>query len=431
MTPAARLQEHSLAESYAAAARVVARVIDGAALNAALGAEPARGGLRAATQDLAYQTLRAYGWVQAVAERLVERPVRQPQVYALLLVSLCSLETGGAAKHTAVHQAVEAVEMLGAPRTRGLVNAVLRAYLRRAAELKPELAAIETARYRHPQWWIDRVRTAHPASWATILDNGNVHPPMGLRVNRRKVGVDAYLERLRDAGIGGVMAGDAAVVLDRPRPVTTLPGFSEGDVSVQDVGAQQAAPFLDVHPGMRVLDACAAPGGKTGHILELIDCSVTAMDVSPERTRRIEENLERLGLHGEVLVGDAGKPDSVLHRRRFERILVDAPCSASGVVRRHPDAKWLRRPSDVARFAATQDQLLESLWRLLEADGKLLYATCSVFPEENGDRVAAFLARHPEARSLALPPAAGIENGQILPGAISDGFYYALLTKTP
>jgi 16S rRNA (cytosine967-C5)-methyltransferase len=431
MNAGARLQEHSLAESYAAAARVVARVIDGAALNAALGVEPGTGTLRAATQDLAYQTLRAYGWVQAVAERLVERPVRQPQVYALLLVSLCSLEAGGSATYTAVHQAVEAVEMLGVPRTRGLVNAVLRAYLRRAAELKLELAGIETARYRHPQWWIDRVRTAHPTHWMSILENGNVHPPMGLRVNRRKVSVDAYLERLRGGGIGGVLAGDAGVVLDRPRPVMTLPGFREGYVSVQDVGAQHAAPFLDVRPGMRVLDACAAPGGKTGHILELVDCDVTAMDVSAERTRRVEENLERLGLRAEVLAGDAARADSVLRGRRFERILIDAPCSASGVVRRHPDAKWLRRPSDLARFAAVQDQLLESLWRLLEPDGKLLYATCSVFPEENGDRVAGFLARHPEARSLALPPAAGIENGQILPGAISDGFYYALLTKTP
>jgi 16S rRNA (cytosine967-C5)-methyltransferase len=235
---------------------------------------------------------------------------------------------------------------------------------------------------------------------------------------------EAYLEKLHRAGIGARRLGAQTVLLDKPCRVELLPGFSAGEVSVQDAGAQCAALILDVHDGMRVLDACAAPGGKTGHILELADCEVVAVDVDAARARRIAENLSRLSLAAKIVVGDCREPEKFSGGRAFERILVDAPCSASGVVRRHPDIKWLRRASDIAEFARAQVAILEALWRVLAPGGKLLYATCSVFPEENARQVRAFLAQHPQAVSLPLP---GLGEGQILPGADSDGFFYALL----
>jgi 16S rRNA (cytosine967-C5)-methyltransferase len=430
MSAAQGYATHTLAEALAKAARVVTRVLEGASLNAALAAEAGTGRLRAAGQDLAYSTLRAYGHVQGLAERLLDRPAPDRRLQALIFVSLCELESRVAATHTVVHQAVEAASLLELGKARGLVNAVLRGYLRRAGELDAALSAVETARYRHPAWWIERVRTAYPARWQDILDQGNSHPPMGLRVNRRRIEVPAYLAVLAEAGIPAARVSEQCVVLERPRPVDTLPGFSEGQVSVQDAGAQEAALLLDVQDGMTVLDACAAPGGKSGHLLELADCRLTAIDVAPERTRRIEDNLRRLGLAADVRVADALRAADALGGRRFERILLDAPCTASGVARRHPDTKWLRRPGDIQHFASLQAALLEALWQVLEADGKLLYATCSVFPEENDDVLRGFVARHPDARRLPLTPR-GFENGQILPSATGDGFYYALLGKAP
>ena len=216
------------------------------------------------------------------------------------------------------------------------------------------------------------------------------------------------------------------MLLERPCRIDSLPGFAEGEVSVQDKGAQAAAPLLDVKPGMRVLDACAAPGGKAAHLLELEECELLAIDISRERAVHIDENLTRLGLNGTVQVGDAVRPATFWDGRPFDRILVDVPCSASGVVRRHPDILWLRRESDIAGFAATQARMLEALWQLLVPGGTLLYATCSVFPEENGLQVRSFLGRHSEAFAM---PLAGLSDGQILPGSDTDGFYYALLQK--
>jgi 16S rRNA (cytosine967-C5)-methyltransferase len=424
-----RTAAHSLAEAFAHAARAVARVLEGASFNAAIARSSySTGRLRAAAQDLVYGTLRAYGRADGLVDRLLTRPVDSRELYALLLVSIEELESQGAAPHTVVHQAVEAASLLGQARARGLVNAVLRGYLRRAPQLGEELQAIEPARYRHPQWWIDRLRLAFPGLWEGILEQGNTHPPMSLRVNRRKTDALTAASRLAAAGIVTKQAGEHALLLERPCPVETLPGFAAGEVSVQDVGAQLAAPLLDARDGMRVLDACAAPGGKAAHLLELADCRLLAMDSSQERVRLVESNLRRLQLDAEVLVGDALQAGELLAGRSFERILVDAPCTSSGVVRRHPDIKWLRRESDIGRFSVVQSRMLDALWRLLEPGGKLLYATCSVFPEENGDVVQGFLERHRGAARLQPP---GLGDGQILPDAASDGFYYALLTKTP
>ena len=419
---------HSLAQALERAARIVAQVLAGANLGSALSAQPkAPGRLGAAAQDLAYGTLRGYGRVDALAARLLRKPVQSRELYALLLVSLAELQASPSAPHTVVDQAVEAAALLGQPNARGLVNAVLRSSLRRAQELDAALSATETGRYGYPQWWIERVRAHYPEQWEDLLEQGNRHPPMTLRVNRRRTDAPSYMARLTKAGIAARQLGEYALRLDRPCPVESLPGFGEGEVSVQDAGAQRAAPLLDVQRGMRVLDACSAPGGKAGHLLELSDCELTALDISAERARRIEDNLLRLGFAAEVRVGDAREANGLLEGRMFERILLDAPCSASGVVRRHPDIKWNRRPSDIGRFARAQAAMLDALWRLLTGNGKLLYATCSVFPEENGGVVRAFLERHPDARRLTL---SGIGDGQILPSADSDGFYYALLSKS-
>jgi 16S rRNA (cytosine967-C5)-methyltransferase len=255
---------------------------------------------------------------------------------------------------------------------------------------------------------------------------------MILRVNRRRVSTDDYLRKLAEAGLPARSLGQQAVLLEKPCRVERLPGFAAGEVSVQDAGAQRAAFLLDARDGMRVLDACAAPGGKTGHVLELAQCELVAVDSDRVRAARISENLSRLKLPARVVVGDCLEPEAFSDGTLFDRILLDAPCSASGVVRRHPDIKWLRRESDVEEFARSQGRLLDASWRVLAPGGKLLYATCSVFPEENGDQVRGFLSRQPGAGLLPLPRLSGWEDsarGQILPSASSDGFYYALLMK--
>lgn len=415
----------ALAESLAAAARAVGGVLSGASLNAGLETIRPRT-LRAAAQDLSFNALRGYGLIDAALDRLLERPLMDKAFRGLLLAALAELLNRPQSAHAVVHQAVEAAGLVGQPRAKGLVNAVLRNFLRQGAQLRDEIEKTETGRFRHPQWWIDRVRIAYPSRWDEVLRAGNVHPPMTLRVNVRRASVQNYVEKLAHANLHARTLGGAAVMLERPCRIEVLPGFAEGEVSVQDKGAQAAAPLLQVEPGMRVLDACAAPGGKAAHLLELGECDLIAVDISRERALRIGENLTRLGLNATVRVGDAARPPTFWDGRPFDRILVDVPCSASGVVRRHPDILWLRRESDIAAFAATQACMLEALWQLLIPGGTLLYATCSVFPEENGSQVRSFLGRHPEAFAM---PLAGLGDGQILPGFDTDGFYYALLQK--
>lgn len=419
----------SLAQSLAAAGRVIGRVLGGESLNAALIELKRRTdtpALMAAAQDLCYNALRGFGVIDVALEQLLQKPLAAPILKGLLLAAISELAERPQAAHAVVHQAVEAAVLLGEPRAKGLVNAVLRGFQRRAGTLLPEIEATETGRYRHPRWWIEKVRAAYPDAWETMLLESNRHPPMTLRVNRRRLSTREYLEKLNRAGISARWLRAEAVVLEKPRSVGLLPGFTEGEVSVQDAGAQQAAPFLDVHDGMRVLDAYAAPGGKTGHILEIASCDLTAVDAYALRARRITENLSRLKLSARIVVGDCRKPNSFWDKRPFDRILLDAPCSASGVVRRHPDIKWLRRRDDIGGFARTQSEMLDAVWQVLAPDGKLLYATCSVFTEENGEQVHAFLQRHPEAVLLPLP---GLADGRILPSTDSDGFYYGLLKK--
>ncbi len=415
-----------LAQALAAAAAAVAAVLAGRTPEAALAQADAA--LRPAALDLAYSALRDCGRGDCLLGRLLERPLKDRPARALLLVALARLERRPAEAHTIVDQAVTAA----ARPFRGLVNAVLRNFLRRRDELLAAAEADPAARWRHPLWWLDRLRATYPRQWQEIATAGNTQPPLCLRVNRRRLAGAEFLQELAAAGIGARALDETAILLDKPLPVERIPGFREGRVSLQDWGAQRAAPLLDARDGMRVLDACAAPGGKTAHLLELADLDLTALELDPQRARRIGENLERLGLAATVKVADAGRPRDWWDGRpesRYDRILADVPCSASGVVRRHPDIKWLRRPADVAGFARTQAALLDALWPLLAPGGKMLYCTCSVFAEENGEQVRAFAARHPDVRRL--PTGGAEEELQLLPAADHDGFHYALLAKTP
>jgi len=414
-----------LAPALADAARVLSRVAAGRSLADELeGAN--RATTRAALLDLTHGTLRRFGRVQAIVKELSHRDTSDTLLEPLLWCAIYALESGRYASYTVVDQAVQACGLLEKWNAKGYVNAVLRGALREGASLEARIAADPQARYQHPSWWIDALRRAYPENWEGILAAGNSHPPMCVRVNARKGSGDAYAERLAAAGIGARPLGGNTLLLERPLAVEDLPGFAAGEVSVQDAGAQRAAPCLDLQPGQRVLDACAAPGGKTAHILEVADVEVTALDSDAGRVARLARNLERLSLRAELRRADCTRLSDWWRGEAFDRILADVPCSASGIARRRPDLKWLRRAQDLASFAAQQTTILDALWQALRANGKLLYATCSVFPQENDGVIDAFVARHSAARRLPLPDGGA---AQWLPDAEHDGFFYALIEK--
>jgi 16S rRNA (cytosine967-C5)-methyltransferase len=364
---------------------------------------------------------------------LLRAPAASAELRCLVLVALYQLERTRAPDFAVVDSAVRTAEALRQPHAKGLVNAVLRGFLRRKAELEAALADDEVAQYGHAQWWIDQLKREYPEHWPAILRAGNGRPPMTLRVNARRASAEQYLRQLADANIAATLSGSTAVTVARPVQVGALPGFVEGVASVQDLAAQYAAPLLDAHVGMRVLDACAAPGGKAGHILELVEVDLLALDQDAARLQRVRQNLDRLGLRAELRAADAGEPAQWWDGVAFDRILLDVPCSGSGVVKRHPDIKWLRRVADIPQFAAQQARLLEAVWPCLSARGKLLYVSCSVFGAENNQQIHQFVAQHADARRLPIG-VPGVETGpmlgQILPHESHDGFFYALLEKT-
>ena len=391
---------------------------------------------RGAAADLSYGTLRFYGEVHAYLARLLEKPLTDDRIHALLLVAIYQLLHDKAEAFTVVNQAVHAVSQfrkpVPKPWAKGLVNAILRNFLRQKDALSAQIASSEVAVYSYPQWWIHKLKAQYPGHWQGMLDAGNQHPPMTVRVNTNKISIEDYLQLLATQDIEATAIGGQAVILNKPVAVDKIPGFSEGMVSVQDYGAQLAAQLLDVESGMRVLDACCAPGGKTGHILELANVDLTAMDSDAERLQRVQENLSRLGLQASLLAADAA--DAAWYDGQpFDRILADVPCTASGIVRRHVDIKWLRREADVASFAAQQAKILPNLWQLLAKGGKLLYVTCSVFHEENQKQVDKFLLQHSDARQLSLSLGSfqnlTQQDGQLIPSTAHDGFFYALLQK--
>lgn len=431
-------------EAQRQAALAVRQVIDGAALSTALAAvsdnNQERGGRRRAlVQELCYGTLRHWGTLDALVRTLAPKPFTDPALPFLIAVALYQLQHTRAPPFAIVDHAVAASAVVARPGAKGLVNAVLRRFLRERASLLETVVRDPVARWSHPHWWIEILRREFPQDWQAILEAGNERPPLTLRANRRANARDTLMETFRAAGIAATTVGAEGVIVQFPKPVQQLPGFDAGAFSVQDAGAQLAAPLLRAFDGMRVLDACAAPGGKSTHLAELAEVSLVALDESEPRLARVRENFARLNLMTpcvHIVSGDAGEPATWWDGQAFDRILADVPCTASGVIRRHPDGKWLRREADVKGFARQQARLLDALWPLLARGGLLLYATCSLFEAENEAQVAAFMARHADVLREPLAFAADVEHrgGQLLPslpGAShnQDGFFYALLRK--
>ncbi|HKE45781.1 MAG TPA: 16S rRNA (cytosine(967)-C(5))-methyltransferase RsmB [Steroidobacteraceae bacterium] len=394
----------------------------------------------AALQALSYGTLRWYTRLDYWQTQLLERGTRpKPRIGGLLAVALHQLAFSNHPPHAIVDQAVDAARELGEPRAAGLVNAILRRFLRERERLGAAAEEFPPARFAHPAWLMERIRHDWPDHWRKILEANNQAPPMWLRVNRRRTSPAEYLAALASESLNATRSELApdALLLETPVPVTRLPGFESGAVSVQDAGAQLAAQLLAVGDRMRVLDACAAPGGKACHLLEQADVELVAVDRSAERLEALRENLRRLQLAASVIVGDAADTARWWDSRPFERILLDAPCTATGVIRRHPDVKLLRRASDIDSLRREQLRLLGALWPLLAPGGRLLYVTCSVLRAENDEVVEAFLTGEPSANSVPIPEGfgpAGVRVNQagiqFLPGEAGlDGFYYACLEK--
>ena len=435
------------AAARAAAARAVGAVLRGRSLDAALAEifaalSPALARERALIQEMAYGALRWYFQLVPLVRSYLTKTLQDEDLEALLVIGFYQLLYMRVASHAAVQATVEAAAVLNKVWAKGMTNALLRRLLREETEIRARIAADEMLTLAHPAWLLARLKENYPDGWRAIAEANNARPPLTLRVHSGKTTRTDYLEQLAQAGIVAqtVPDMDSALTLETPVPVEMLPGFQAGEVSVQDAAAQLAAVLLDARPGERVLDACAAPGGKAAHILERSpQVMLVALDVDALRLERVRENFARLDLAGTIMQGDAAQPSAWWDGQQFDRILLDAPCSAIGVLRRHPDIRLHRTPTDIARLAATQAQLLDALWPLLAPGGKLLYVTCSILPEENAQPLAAFLARHPDARAnslehpalthTALRAGAGF---QILPGSANlDGFYYAQLVKSP
>jgi 16S rRNA (cytosine967-C5)-methyltransferase len=437
------------AQALAEAARAVAAVVRGRSADEAL-ASSQSSPQRAAVRAIALGTLRWYLRLRPAVDALLTSPgtlVRE--VHALLVAAAYQIEYSRDAAPLVVNLAVDAIRLLGQPRAVGVANAVLRRFVRERGALLPAADADPAIATAHPGWLVGALTDAWPEHCGRILEANNAHPPMVLRLNTRRRSAAEYLADLAAAGLHGSLvdwatlaAGSSAVALERPVPIGSLPGFQEGWVSVQDAGAQLAPLLLEALPGMRVLDACAAPGSKTSHLLEATAgaLDVTAVDIDAGRLGRVAENLERLGLVARLIAADVRDPSAFWDGRPYDRILVDAPCSGTGVIRRHPDIKLLRRPEDVAAFARTQLEILRAAFGMLAPGGRLVYATCSVLPAENQAVADRLLQELPQASPAPMPRGEGLAPGGIAAGvgtqllcggaAGSDGFYYACLEKT-
>lgn len=425
------------------AARVLARVLNQGqsltqALTPAITEIPPRD--QGLLQELCYGTLRWYPQLQFLLDRLLKKPLRSQEkdIQALLLLGLYQLLYLRVPEYAAVSEVVAASRDLRKPWAAGLINAVLRGFQRHHTALLADMEQVEIARYAHPGWLLERFQVDWPQDWPALIAANNARPPCSLRVNLLRISRQAYLQTLADANIEASPAPytDAGIILASACEVEDLPGFRKGLVSIQDSAAQLTTGLLDIQPGMRVLDACAAPGGKTCHILESKpSIQMLALDIDPQRLVQIRENLDRLGLVADLVAGNALRPESWWDGVPFQRILLDAPCSATGVIRRHPDIKVLRKASDIQPLADQQRALLARLWPLLAPGGILVYATCSVLKQENDFVMADFLTHQPQARERPISAVwgrPGLHGRQILPGeAEMDGFYYTCLVKYP
>jgi len=430
----------SIQNPRATAARILSQVTrDGRSLSRAMeDVPPALGGDRALIQEMCYGVLREYHRLSAMVASLLKKPLKEKDadVQALLLLGLYQLMHMRVPDHAAVSETVAATITLKKVWARGMVNGVLRNFQRQQEKLSAQADTTEESRWSHPQWLINALRKAWPTDWQALLTANNQRPPMCLRINTAKISANDYLQLLKKNEIAASRSEltVSAIQLEHPQDVTALPGFAEGWLSVQDEAAQQAAYLMALEPGQRVLDICAAPGGKTAHMLELAEVEMIAVDVDAIRLQRVEENLQRLGKTAQCIVGDASMPKTWWDGQPFDRILLDAPCSATGVIRRHPDIKILRREADIKKLATLQAQILDAIWPLLKPSGMLVYATCSVLPEENARQIIAFVGRQSDAQikmtnvPWGMPVTAG---QQVLTGNNGmDGFYYACLEKT-
>lgn len=443
--PSPRRTQVSLTDSVLASARCVQAVIAGQSLSDCLAGTDVA--LRPSVQAISFHVMRRLGFARAVRSQLIKRPPADTLLDAVLLVALTLLETAIQASelpddqqygrdlpvyaiHTVVDQSVNVAQGKLKP-YRGLINGVLRNFIRQRDALLPLLVKNDEAVWNYPKWWIREVKAAWPQQWQEVLEAGNRRGPMTLRVNQRQATVPGVLAAFEQAGVTAVFLRDQAILLPEPAPVQSLPGFHEGWWSVQDLAAQRAGVLLPLDAGMRVLDACAAPGGKTAHLLEQADIELLALDSDQNRLQRVAENLDRLklaGTHVELQCADASDLSAWWDGKPFDAILADVPCTASGVVRRHPDIRWLRRKSDIKRTSTLQRGIIDALWQTLRPGGYLLYVTCSIFPQEGGHQASAFIQRHRDAVRLPAP-------GQVLPlmnsGRLDDGdgFYYALFVK--
>ena len=389
-------------------------------------------------QQLCYGVLRWQPQLQAIADQLLSKPLKakDSDINALLLCGLYQLRAMRLPEHAALSETVNACAALGKPWAKGLVNASLRNYQRNQTEFDNNALVNESAQFAHPDWLIQQTKADWPAHWQTVLDANNQQPPMFLRVNQQHHSRDQYLNILEQENIpaNAVEHLDKAILLESPCDVYQLPGFTDGHVSIQDAAAQRVAAILDIKPQQRILDACAAPGGKTCHILEIEPSNdVLALDIDPKRLTQITQNTDRLKLQVSLKAADAAETENWWDGQRFDRILIDAPCSGTGVIRRHPDIKALRRPTDIASLVEKQRQLLEKLWPLLNTDGLLIYTTCSIIKQENEQQIIDFLDRHPDAEECELTPEPATRRPagyQRLPGENQfDGFFYACLRR--
>ncbi|SPZ54860.1 Ribosomal RNA small subunit methyltransferase B [Serratia quinivorans] len=388
---------------------------------------------RALLQELCFGTLRVLPQLEWCIQQLMAKPMtgKQRTLHYLLMVGLYQLLYTRIPAHAVLAETVEGAVALKRPQLKGLINGVLRQFQRQQEELL-QRAANNDSRYLHPSWLLKRIQQAYPTQWEQIIDANNQKPPMWLRVNRLHHTREAYLQLMEQADIAAEPHAEYrdAVRLLAPCPVTDLPGFADGWVTVQDASAQGCVDLLDPQDGEQILDLCAAPGGKTTHILEAAPkAHVMAVDIDEQRLSRVKENLQRLRLHAEVKQGDGRTPQQWCGDKQFDRILLDAPCSATGVIRRHPDIKWLRRDRDIAELAALQAEIIEAIWPHLKSGGVMVYATCSILPAENSEQISAFLQRHPEARLVETGNEQQPGRQNLPHPEDGDGFFYAKLIK--
>lgn len=372
-------------------------------------------------QDIAYGSQRFSGSLRFMLNQMLNKPIPQTNVHYLLLIALYQLNHTQNAPHAVVNETVKHIARIEKGQYRSLANAILRRFLREKTQLNAKCKQNEVAHYNLPLWLKNNLMTQYPKYWHNIITAFQKHPPLTLRINRRRSNAQQYLSQLQQAGLDGKILDEYAIKLHTPIPINKLPEFHEGTVSIQDFGAQQAAYLINPKDNERILDACAAPGGKTGHLLELANCQLTALDIDAKRLERVAENLKRLNFQAVLHCAAAENLNDWWDNKPFDAILADVPCTASGTIKRNPDIKWLRRPSDALKTAKQQEKLLDNLWQTLKDNGRMLLATCSIFAEENHLQCQKFLARHKNALL--------IEEKTILPNDNQDGFYYALIRK--